>query len=115
MAHASAFCSDNAADYGEIFYILDSSVGKYRPFIVDGDIIGNVPTHVCQELESYNEVFSVTSESVSLLHNLHSAEERTCKINNVLESLRDKNIFVALKGWRNEVNQYRISCDMDFG
>ncbi|CAB4004276.1 nudix hydrolase 24, chloroplastic-like [Paramuricea clavata] len=85
------------------FHHKDSSNKQCKPFIVDGDIIGNVPPYVYQELEIYNGVFTVTADCVSLHKTLNTSTERTCKINNVLESLRDKNIFYALRGWRNEM------------
>lgn len=81
----------------------DSSKKHCKPFIVDGDIIGNVPPYVFQQLESYDEVFRVTSDCVSLNKTVNTSAERTCKINNVLQSLRKRDIFCALKGWRNEV------------
>jgi hypothetical protein len=71
---------------------------------VDGDIVGKVPPYVYHELESYNEVFTVTLDSISLNKTLNTSEERTHSVNIVLESLRKKNVFCALRGWRNEVS-----------
>ncbi|XP_028397445.1 nudix hydrolase 24, chloroplastic-like [Dendronephthya gigantea] len=85
------------------FHLKDSSKKHCKPFIVDGDIIGSVPPYVFQQLETYDKVFRVTSDSVSLNNTLNSSTERTYKINNVLQSLREKDIFYALKGWRNEM------------
>ena len=80
----------------------DSSKKQCKPFILNGNIIGRVPPYVYQELENYNEVFTVTSDCVSLKKTLNTSEERTHNVNIVLESLRNKNIFCALRGWRNE-------------
>lgn len=89
--------------------ILDSSKNECKPFIVNGDIIGKVPLYVCQQLENYNEVFIVTSDRVTLNETLSTSTERTCKINKVLECLHNKDIFCALRGWRNEVSHFKVS------
>lgn len=86
--------------------ILDSSKMRCKAFCVNGDIIGNVPQYVYEQLENYKEVFTVTSDCVTLNETLNTSTEKTCKINSVLECLRNKNIFCALRGWRNEVSHY---------
>ena len=90
------------------YSILDLSKKECKPFIVNGDIIGKVPLYVYQQLENYDEVFIVTSDCVTLSKTLNTSTERTCKINNVLECLREKDIFCALRGWRNEVSHYNL-------
>ena len=84
--------------------VSGSSKKQCKPFIIDGDIIGLVPPDVLKELKNYDGVFVVTSDFVTLHKALTTSNERTRKINAVLECLREKNLFCALRGWRYEVS-----------
>ncbi|XP_046852027.1 nudix hydrolase 24, chloroplastic-like [Xenia sp. Carnegie-2017] len=89
------------------FNLQDLSKKKYKPFKVDGVIVGIIPSYVYKELEDYTEVFVVNEKCIQLNDTLTDSYNRTNKINNVLHSLWHEDKFCALKGWRNEM--YNVS------
>lgn len=49
------------------------------------------------------QVFHVTSDFVELNPAFRDFEERTHRVEQVMKQLRDDDVFLTLKGWRNEV------------
>lgn len=49
------------------------------------------------------QVFHVTSDFVELNPAFRDFDERTSKVDQVMKQLRAENVFLTLKGWRNEV------------
>lgn len=56
------------------------------------------------ELLRYPEVFIVRPDSVELNPAFRDFDERTARVEEVLQECRANNTFVTLKGWRNEVS-----------
>lgn len=49
------------------------------------------------------QVFHFTSKCIELNPAFRDYEERSSKIDDILKKLRADNVFIALKGWRDEV------------
>lgn len=62
------------------------------------------------------QVFHITSDFVELNPAFRDFEERTNKVEKVMKQLRDENVFLTLKGWRNEVSDefvvYSVRLDI---
>lgn len=111
--------------------------GDCRPFLVDGKQVGLIRPDVFDQLLQYPEVFLYRESDVDgrvsnrLLHRfvpVQSASlitikglielnpafrdynERTQRVEEVLKELKDKDVFVALRGWRNEVSAKLVSA-----
>lgn len=74
-----------------------------RAFIVDGIQVGLVRAAVTIELSRYPNVFIVNPNSVILNPAFRNYDERSANIESVLKDLKDKKLFITLKGWRDEV------------
>lgn len=57
-------------------------------------------------MQFYLQVFRVTTGFVELNPAFRDYESRTNRVFEVLSKLRHENIFVALKGWRDEVSNF---------
>lgn len=71
----------------------------YRPFIVDGHALGRVRDAFADTLTRYPDVFSVSSDAVTLSEALATVEQRTHAVAEVLADLRSQGMF---PGWRGE-------------
>lgn len=74
-----------------------------RAFIVDGIQVGLVRATVTTELSRYPNVFIVHPNSITLNPAFRDYDERSANIESVLKDMKDKKLFVTLKGWRDEV------------
>lgn len=74
-----------------------------RAFIVDGVQVGLVRAAVSVELSRYPNVFIVNSDRVTLNPAFRDYDERSANIESVLRDMKDKQLFITLKGWRDEV------------
>jgi len=74
-----------------------------RAFIVDGIQVGLVQATVTIELSRYPNVFIVNPNSVTLNPAFRDYDERSANIESVLKEMKEKKLFVTLKGWRDEV------------
>lgn len=93
------------------FFLFGILVGLYngecRPFVVDGLQVGVIRKNVLKELFKYPEVFVIKDNAKSKVVELNPAfrdyNERTEHVDRVLRQFRQDDVFVALKGWRDEV------------
>ncbi|XP_050533049.1 uncharacterized protein LOC126901006 [Daktulosphaira vitifoliae] len=76
-------------------------------FIVDGVQVGLIQTAVISKLSQYPNVFIVECNSVTLNPALRNYEERSIHVENVLRDMKEKQLFITLKGWRNECYDVR--------
>lgn len=74
-----------------------------RAFIVDGIQVGLVQATVTIELSRYPNVFIVNPNSVTLNPAFRDYDERSANIESVLKEMKEKKLFITLKGWRDEV------------
>lgn len=78
-----------------------------RPFIVDGLQVGVIRPDVLKELFKFPEVFVIKdnekSKGVELNPAFRDYNERTEHVDRILRKFRKENVFIALKGWRDEV------------
>lgn len=81
--------------------------GECRPFIVDGLQVGVIRPDVLKELFKFPEVFVIKDNEKSKVVELNPAfrdyNERTEHVDRILRQFRKENVFLALKGWRDEV------------
>lgn len=90
----------------------DSSRSKCFPFVVEGQQVGLIRPDIWQKLKSYTNIFRLektSSSSVVHLENLGNVQERSAKLDYLLQELRDKNVFRTLSGWRDERYDVRPS------
>lgn len=81
--------------------------------MVDGLQVGVIRPDVLKQLFRYPEVFVIQdNEKASKVVELNPAfrdyNERTEHVDRVLRQLRQDNVFIALKGWRDEVSSQQI-------
>ncbi|KAJ8980767.1 hypothetical protein NQ317_016016 [Molorchus minor] len=84
------------------FYLSGLKSCDYKPFVVEGFQVGLVRPDVMKQLLKYPEVFHVNSGCVELNPAFRDYKERSNEIDKVLRKLRAENVFIALKGWRDE-------------
>lgn len=86
-----------------------SSECDCKPFIVDDSRVGTIPPFVLPHLENYPDVFKLVRteddciEHVTFVPKLKTFDERSKKIEEVLQEFQKKDLFITLRGWRNEV------------
>lgn len=71
---------------------------------MDGIQVGLIRATVTVELSRYPNVFIVNPNSVTLNPAFRDYDERSANIESVLKDMKDKKLFVTLKGWRDEVS-----------
>lgn len=75
---------------------------------MDGLQVGVIRPDVLKELFKYPEVFVIKDNAKSKVVELNPAfrdyNERTEHVDRVLRQFRKDDVFLALKGWRDEVN-----------
>ncbi|KAJ8867149.1 hypothetical protein PR048_033013 [Dryococelus australis] len=76
--------------------------GDCRPFIIEGHQVGLVRPDVMRELLCYPDIFHVHPDGVELNPAFRDYTERTARIESFLKECRANDVFVALKGWRDE-------------
>lgn len=89
------------------FYLDGFGKNQCKPFIVEGHQVGLVRTDFIDSFKEYPEVFEITSNSVVLNPAFRDFNERTKRVEGVLNECRRNNCFPALKGWRNEYYEIR--------
>nr|CAH7720301.1 unnamed protein product [Callosobruchus chinensis] len=89
------------------FYLTGLKKQECKPFIVEGFQVGLVRPDIMKQLLKYPEVFLVNSGSVELNPAFRDYQERSSKVAQVLRELRDNDVFVTLKGWRDECYDVR--------
>lgn len=92
-----------------MFSFTGSSEKDCRPFLVDGVRVGTIPPFVLPHLSSHPDVFKVIKndfgniDHVTLAPHLNTFENRSQKVEEVMQEFRKNDLFVTLRGWRNEV------------
>ncbi|XP_066993580.2 uncharacterized protein [Anabrus simplex] len=89
------------------FYLTGLSKGDCRPFIVEGHQVGLVRPDVILHLMRYPDVFHIQPDAVELNPAFRDYRERSAKLDDVLRECRSNNVFIALKGWREECFEVR--------
>ena len=84
------------------FYFGAFKMKTFTPFMCSGNQVGLISPQVVEQLKSYQDVFKISDDFVTLDPKLSSYEERSQAIGNVLADLKARDIFLALRGWRNE-------------
>lgn len=81
--------------------------GECRPFVVDGLQVGVVRPDILKELLKYPEIFVFREKAENRIVELNPAyrdyNERSEQVDRILRQFRKDNVFVTLKGWRDEV------------
>jgi len=73
-----------------------------KPLMCCGRQIGLVRDWVEKELVDFSDVFKIGNDRIEINPDLADYESRSQAIDQVLRTIRQKNVLVALKGWRNE-------------
>ncbi|XP_064456536.1 uncharacterized protein LOC135367276 [Ornithodoros turicata] len=92
------------------FTRFSSSHQHCKPFIIGDQQVGLIRPNDWVHLSPYTEAFchDGKTNSVYLNPSWTTYDERTAKLNAVLEDLKKKNVFKTLRGWRNEC--YEVSA-----
>lgn len=91
------------------FYFNGYKSGDYKPLFCQGHHIGLVSRDVERELLPFQDIFVNYPTKIEICPNCTDYHDITAQVAKVLQSLREKNIFTALKGWRNETFEIRPS------
>ena len=68
-----------------------------------------MPPAALVQLQNYPDVFHVVKSTegriqhITLSDTLKTFEQRSAKVEEVMQDLRAKDIFISLRGWRDEV------------
>lgn len=100
------FCSILSVD------CLGLRKGECRPFIVDGLQVGVIRPDILKELTKFPEVFLIKNKDADKIVELNPAfrdyDERSEHVDRVLRQFRKDNVFITLKGWRDEVRPQHV-------
>jgi hypothetical protein len=80
--------------------------GGCRAFVVCDSQVGLVKGEVAEVLKSFPDVFIVEPRSVRLNPAFRDYNERSLRVEEVLKNCRERDAFIALRGWRDEVTIY---------
>lgn len=71
--------------------------------------MGTIPPFVLPHLENYPDVFKIVKTEDNCIKHVtfvpKTFDERSKKMEEVLQDFRKNDLFVTLRGWRNEVNE----------
>lgn len=83
----------------------DSGSGCCKPFFICDQQVGIIRPDFWQHLSRYGHVFihDTITDTVTLNPDWRTYDERSAKMENLLQELRRHNIFTTLTGWREEV------------
>jgi hypothetical protein len=86
------------------------------PFYIGNTRLGLIRPDMAQQLENYPDVFTFNRDQnakntmrITLTENATSYDERSQLACRVLQDLRQKDVLLPLRGWRNEVFVLRNS------
>lgn len=74
-----------------------------KPFIIEEFQVGLITPEVLRELERFPDVFVCENTSVKLHESLNDYATRSEAVERVLNQLRRNDVFITLRGWRDEV------------
>lgn len=83
--------------------VIGLQKGDCRPFVIEGYQVGLIRPDMLKNLLKFPEVFHVQADAVELNPAFRDYDERTARMDSVLRECRDSNLFLPLKGWRDEV------------
>ncbi|XP_033728823.1 nudix hydrolase 24, chloroplastic-like [Pecten maximus] len=96
------------------FILPGSSRPECHTFLVHSCQVGLIQPDVWKHLINYPDVFVISGsdeltsrKSLSIKDTFKTANERTAAVAKVLEDLRQKDVFLSLRGWRNETYDIR--------
>ena len=91
-----------------LLYLLDHS--SHVPFFVGEDQVGLIRPDAVEQVIQYTDVFCCEKEPLSgkyrkieIINTAKSFEERSRLVDRVLREIRQKDVLVPLRGWREEV------------
>ncbi|KAI8976565.1 NUDIX hydrolase domain-like protein [Pilobolus umbonatus] len=86
----------------------DNYHGTHTPFVFGKYTVGGLQEPVVEALEKYNQEqapapFVIDTKSIQFATWVDTVEKRTQVVRKLMDSWRDKNLFSALRGWRDEL------------
>jgi len=85
------------------------------PFIINDTQVGLVLPEVLSKLEFHNDIFFVVRDLltnrvryVTMATDLEDKKKRSIQFNNVMRDWKDRDLFTALRGWRNETHPVKV-------
>ena len=82
---------------------------NFKPIYCQSHKIGFVSNEFEQELLAFQEVFAIHLDKIEICPGLKSYEDISKKVASFLDSLKKKDIFNCLRGWRSETFDIRSS------
>lgn len=90
------------------FYLKGLNNNDCVPFVINGHQVGLIKPEIKKHLLSYPDVFTFqVNNTIHLNPSFHTYEARSKCLDQVLCEFRTKNLFIALKGWRDECYEVR--------
>ncbi|XP_050528182.1 uncharacterized protein LOC126898284 [Daktulosphaira vitifoliae] len=90
------------------FYLNNIKQEKCYAFIVNGFQVGLVQESIISELSRYPNIFIINNKNIVLNPIFKNYEERSTQVEKVLRDMKEKRLFVTLKGWRDECYEVRL-------
>ena len=88
--------------------LLELQSKGYLPFKFEETRIGTISPAVLEEMNPHPDIFTITRDCVRLHQDLKCYEERSEELRKFMEKMRDKKLFAALDGWRDECYETRL-------
>lgn len=113
LTDTSSTCSESSlltlAKKFNNFYFNGLNTNNFKPLFCQGYQIGLVSPEVENHVSSYHEVFQISPLKVEICPGLRTYDEITAQIASTLTNLRQKSVFKALEGWRDETYEIKPS------
>jgi len=91
------------------FYFNGLYSNNFKPLFCQGHQIGLVSPEVENHISSCHEVFEISPDKIEICPGLCQYDEISAQIASALSDLRQKKVFTALEGWRNETYEIKPS------
>ena len=88
---------------------LGHTFANFKPIYCQSYKIGFVSNKVEQELLAFQDVFVIHPDKIEICPGLKSYGDISEKVASILDSLKNKDIFNCLRGWRNETFDIRAA------
>ena len=88
-------------------FYLGHTFANFKPIYCQSYKIGFVSNKVEQELLAFQDVFVIHPDKIEICPGLKSYGDISEKVASFLDSLKNKDIFNCLRGWRNETFDIR--------
>ncbi|ODM95963.1 Nudix hydrolase 24, chloroplastic [Orchesella cincta] len=92
------------------FFLNRHRLDSCKPLIIEDFQVGLITPEVMRQLQEFPDVFVCSEASVQLHPSLNDYKTRSTAVEQVLNQLRKNDVFITLRGWRDEC--YEVRADI---